>query len=135
MKLVARGAPARPDTHIHVLALGPASTPACAMRATRPRRLTWRTMCMRRTNACMLNEHACMQGHTDEVLDVAFDSTGSKFVSASADGTARCAGRDMGGEGTCGAFRGACRCACMQAYVRTDGVCALGLGVCVGWVG
>ena len=29
------------------------------------------------------------QGHSDEVLDVSFDSCGSKFVSASADGTAR----------------------------------------------
>ncbi|PNH06746.1 Outer row dynein assembly protein 16 [Tetrabaena socialis] len=29
------------------------------------------------------------QGHTDEVLDVAFDSAGTKFVSASADGTSR----------------------------------------------
>lgn len=29
------------------------------------------------------------QGHTDEVLDVSFDSSGAKFVSASADGTAR----------------------------------------------
>lgn len=28
-------------------------------------------------------------GHTDEVLDVAFDASGSSFVSASADGTAR----------------------------------------------
>lgn len=28
-------------------------------------------------------------GHTDEVLDVAFDAAGSNFVSASADGTAR----------------------------------------------
>lgn len=28
-------------------------------------------------------------GHTDEVLDVAFNTTGSSFVSASADGTAR----------------------------------------------
>ena len=29
------------------------------------------------------------QGHTDEVLDVCFDSAGTNFVSASADGTAR----------------------------------------------
>lgn len=29
------------------------------------------------------------RGHTDEVLDVAFDACGNKFVSASADGTAR----------------------------------------------
>ena len=28
-------------------------------------------------------------GHTDEVLDVAFDAAGANFVSASADGTAR----------------------------------------------
>jgi len=28
-------------------------------------------------------------GHSDEVLDVAFDASGAKFVSASADGTAR----------------------------------------------
>lgn len=33
--------------------------------------------------------HGVPQGHTDEVLDVAFDSTGTKFVSASADGSAR----------------------------------------------
>ncbi|KAF5834708.1 WD40-repeat-containing domain protein [Dunaliella salina] len=31
----------------------------------------------------------CVCGHTDEVLDVAFDAAGSSFVSASADGTAR----------------------------------------------
>jgi dynein assembly factor with WDR repeat domains 1 len=29
-------------------------------------------------------------GHSDEVLDVAFNASGSCFVSASADGTARC---------------------------------------------
>ena len=29
------------------------------------------------------------QGHTDEVLDTAFDASGAAFVSASADGTAR----------------------------------------------
>lgn len=28
-------------------------------------------------------------GHTDEVLDVQFNTTGSSFLSASADGTAR----------------------------------------------
>lgn len=38
-------------------------------------------------------------GHTDEVLDVAFNTTGSSFVSASADGTARC-----GGSSGCYAF-------------------------------
>lgn len=32
---------------------------------------------------------AVKSGHEDEVLDVVFDVSGAKFVSASADGTAR----------------------------------------------
>lgn len=38
-----------------------------------------------RSGRCM----SVKQGHTDEVLDVCFDAAGTKFVSASADGTAR----------------------------------------------
>lgn len=35
--------------------------------------------------------------HTDEVLDVAFNTTGSSFVTASADGTARLVANGQGG--------------------------------------
>lgn len=38
-----------------------------------------------RTGRCM----SVKRGHEDEVLDVSFDACGNKFVSASADGTAR----------------------------------------------
>ena len=47
------------------------------------------------------------QGHTDEVLDVCFDSSGTNFVSASADGTARVYSTRTG--------------ACLHTYVGHDG--------------
>jgi len=31
-----------------------------------------------------------LRGHEDEVLDIAFDCTGQRLLTASADGTARC---------------------------------------------